>query len=299
MSHLFEVSQCGMSRYHLENDRKFPSSSDNYCVIISCGGVVYWHTFCKVCRLSFLYPKRIRVHFGLCTFIDIICNEGGTGKMGKTFHLWIHRISGFSLSFALILSFLAVVGCSSGGGDGVFFFPQTTTVTVEAGDATLTCADEGDMVACRGIKYAEALRFAPSEMVELAGDINAQSFGNICIQDDGTGSEDCLFLNVFFPKGTQAYDDLPVMFWIHGGALIQGAGSVPGYDVPALVNEGVVVVTINYRLNAFGFLPHPALEDPTGNFGLKDQVKALEWVREYIADFGGDPQNVTIFGESA
>lgn len=219
--------------------------------------------------------------------------------MGKTFHLWIHRISGFSLSFALILSFLAVVGCSSGGGDGVFFFPQTTTVTVEAGDATLTCADEGDMVACRGIKYAEALRFAPSEMVELAGDINAQSFGNICIQDDGTGSEDCLFLNVFFPKGTQAYDDLPVMFWIHGGALIQGAGSVPGYDVPALVNEGVVVVTINYRLNAFGFLPHPALEDPTGNFGLKDQVKALEWVREYIADFGGDPQNVTIFGESA
>ncbi len=218
--------------------------------------------------------------------------------MGKTFHLWIHRISGFSLSFALILSFLAVVGCSSGGGDGVFYFPSETA-TVEAGDAELTCARDGDIIACRGIRYAEALRFAPSEMVELAGDINAQSFGNICIQDDGTGSEDCLFLNVFFPRGTQAGDNLPVMFWIHGGALIQGAGSVPGYDVPALVNEGVVVVTINYRLNAFGFLPHPALEDPTGNFGLKDQVKALEWVREYIADFGGDPQNVTIFGESA
>ncbi len=219
--------------------------------------------------------------------------------MGKTFHSEFHRFRSLLLAFLLALSLSAAVGCSSGGNDGGFFFPQTSTVSVEAADATLTCADEGDMVACRGIKYAEALRFAPSEMVELEGDINARSFGNICIQDDGTGSEDCLFLNVFFPKGTQPYDDLPVMFWIHGGALIQGAGSVPGYDVPALVNEGVIVVTINYRLNAFGFLPHPALEDPTGNFGLKDQVKALEWVREYIADFGGDPQNVTIFGESA
>ena len=218
--------------------------------------------------------------------------------MGKTVQLWVHRISRFSFSFVLILSLIAVMGCSSGGGDGVFFFPSQTA-TVEAGDAELTCARDGDIIACRGIKYAEALRFAPSELVDLTGELDATQFGNICIQDDGTGSEDCLFLNVFFPRGTQPGDNLPVMVWIHGGALIQGAGSVPGYDLPALVNEGVVVVTINYRLNAFGFLPHPALEDPTGNFGLKDQVKALEWVQAYIANFGGNPGNVTIFGESA
>ncbi len=199
----------------------------------------------------------------------------------------------------LSLSLALVLGCSSSD-DDVFL---ERTVEVEAGDATLTCADKGDIVACRGIPYAEPpvgdLRFAQPEPRLLEGNIRATSFGSACIQDDGSGSEDCLFLNVFFPKDTELGDNLPVMVWIHGGALIQGASSVPGYDLPALVKEGVIVVTINYRLNAFGFLPHPALEDPTGNFGLKDQVAALEWVKDYIEDFGGNPDNVTIFGESA
>jgi len=197
------------------------------------------------------------------------------------------------------LSLALVLGCSSSD-DDVFL---ERTVEVEAGDATLTCADKGDIVACRGIPYAEPpvgdLRFAPPAPRLLEGNIRATSFGSACVQDDGSGSEDCLFLNVFFPKDTELGDNLPVMVWIHGGALIQGASSVPGYDLPALVKEGVIVVTINYRLNAFGFLPHPALEDPTGNFGLKDQVAALEWVKDYIEDFGGNPDNVTIFGESA
>ena len=199
----------------------------------------------------------------------------------------------------LSLSLALVLGCSSSD-DDVFL---ERTVEVEAGDATLTCADKGDIVACRGIPYAEPpvgdLRFAPPAPRLLEGNIRATSFGSACVQDDGSGSEDCLFLNVFFPKDTEPGDNLPVMVWIHGGALIQGASSVPGYDLPALVKEGVIVVTINYRLNAFGFLPHPALEDPTGNFGLKDQVAALEWVKDYIEDFGGNPDNVTIFGESA
>ena len=199
----------------------------------------------------------------------------------------------------LSLSLALVLGCSSSD-DDVFL---ERTVEVEAGDATLTCADKGDIVACRGIPYAEPpvgdLRFAQPEPRLLEGNIRATSFGSACVQDDGSGSEDCLFLNVFFPKDTEPGDNLPVMVWIHGGALIQGASSVPGYDLPALVKEGVIVVTINYRLNAFGFLPHPALEDPTGNFGLKDQVAALEWVKDYIEDFGGNPDNVTIFGESA
>ena len=233
--------------------------------------------------------------------------------MSEKFQSGLKRFQNISRLLILALIVSALIGCSSGGDGGFFLFQQSSTSTtgkIHVGDAELTCADEGNMVACRGIKYAEALRFAPSEMVELEGDINARQFGSACVQyadHDGNpltpeivvGSEDCLFLNVFFPAGTTSADNLPVMLWIHGGALIQGAGSVPGYDVPALVNEGVIVVTINYRLNAFGFLPHPALEDPTGNFGLKDQVKALEWVQSYIADFGGDPGNVTIFGESA
>merc|ERR1712032_146315 len=106
-------------------------------------------------------------------------------------------------------------------------------------------------------------------------------------------SEDCLGLNVYAP----ALDEkLPVMVWIHGGALYAGAGSI--YDGEALVNAGpVIVVTINYRLGFLGYIAHPELNET--NFGLLDQVKALEWVRDNIESFGGDPSKVTIFGESA
>ena len=139
-----------------------------------------------------------------------------------------------------------------------------------------------------------------------------------------TMDEDCLFLNVYTPNVT---GDLPVMVWIHGGTLVSltsefqlrrrlpalltcsrdslffslsmvkvsGAGSQ--YPADGLVAEGVVVVTINYRLGFLGFFAHPDLEDT--NFGLLDQVKALEWVQQNIASFGGDPDRVTIFGESA
>ena len=106
-------------------------------------------------------------------------------------------------------------------------------------------------------------------------------------------SEDCLGLNVFAP----ALDEkLPVMVWIHGGALQADAGSL--YPPQAIVKAGdVIVVTINYRLGFLGYFPHPELSE--ANFGLLDQVKALEWVRDNIESFGGDPSNVTVFGESA
>src|SRR5436305_4013978 len=115
-------------------------------------------------------------------------------------------------------------------------------------------------------------------------------------------SEDALFLNVWTP----ALDATrPVMVWIHGGAFQFGAGSTPWYDGTKFAAHGdVVLVTINYRLGPFGFLylaeccDDPALA-PSGNLGLLDQVAALEWVHECIAGFGGDPDNVTIFGESA
>lgn len=208
----------------------------------------------------------------------------------------------FKLAYLLAAFFIALsllAGCGGGGGGGGGSSVYTTTW------ANITCDEsDADMIACKGIPYAEPpegnLRFATPQPKDYTGlAIDATTFGNFCVQNDKSGDEDCLFLNVFMPKGTQPGDNLPVMVWIHGGALIQGASSVPGYDLPALVNEGVIVVTINYRLNAFGFLPHPALEDPTGNFGLKDQVLALQWVQAFIHNFGGDRGNVTIFGESA
>lgn len=113
-------------------------------------------------------------------------------------------------------------------------------------------------------------------------------------------SEDCLSLNIMAPEGSQG---LPVMVWIHGGAHQFGSGGGP-YESPTLVREGVVLVSINYRLGLYGFLAHPELsaEHPSGssgNYGMLDQIAALKWVRAHISKFGGDPNNVTIFGESA
>jgi para-nitrobenzyl esterase len=115
-------------------------------------------------------------------------------------------------------------------------------------------------------------------------------------------SEDCLYLNVFTPAHANPADRYPVLFWIHGGALLVGGSA--GYDPARLVAKGAVVVTTNYRLGMLGFLAHPALsaESPqhaSGNYGLMDQQAALAWVRRNVARFGGDPGNVTIFGESA
>ena len=123
-----------------------------------------------------------------------------------------------------------------------------------------------------------------------------------------TTREDCLYLNVrtpnIVPGGTIKGPPLPVMVWIHGGAHQFGSGDMMYYQSDALPQKGVVLVTINYRLGAFGYMAHPALseDDPrgvSGNYGTLDQIAALEWVKDNIAAYGGDPENVTIFGESA
>ena len=116
-------------------------------------------------------------------------------------------------------------------------------------------------------------------------------------------SEDCLTLNIFAPQAP-AGRKLPVMVWIHGGGFQAGGGAEPRHDGQAFARKGVVLVTINYRLGVFGFLAHPDLtresdRRASGNYGMLDQVAALRWVNENIAAFGGDPANVTIFGESA
>ncbi len=116
-------------------------------------------------------------------------------------------------------------------------------------------------------------------------------------------SEDCLFLNVW-TAAENANEKLPVMVWIHGGGFSGGSGTVPLYGGEELAKKGIVVVTINYRLGILGFLAHPELtaESPdqtSGNYGILDQIAALEWVKKNIASFGGDPDNVTIAGQSA
>jgi len=116
-------------------------------------------------------------------------------------------------------------------------------------------------------------------------------------------SEDCLYLNVWTPQLKPGVH-LPVMVWLHGGSNRIGSGTEPAYDGASLASRGVIVVTVNYRLGVMGFFAHPELtaESPhhsSGNYGLLDQIEALRWVKQYIAQFGGDPENVTLFGESA
>jgi para-nitrobenzyl esterase len=167
----------------------------------------------------------------------------------------------------------------------------------------------GDVDEFRGIPYATPpvgkLRWQPPEApAKWSGTRDASAYGPACEQQvsaDPT-SEDCLTLNIFAPAKATAASNLPVMVWIHGGAFTSGSGR--DFDGSALVQHGVVVVTVNYRLGYFGFLAHPALSaiNPhhvSGNFGLLDQQATFAWVRRNIAGFGGDPKRITIFGESA
>lgn len=189
------------------------------------------------------------------------------------------------------------------------------TVRTAAGEVAGVTAD--GVAAWKGIPYAAPptgpLRWAPPQPASAwRGVREAIAAGPACPQPDrgdggGAGappaqSEDCLTLNVFAPAGAK---NLPVMVWIHGGAFRLGYGGAPIYDGAAFAHQGVILVTINYRLGLLGFFAHPALAaaakpgEPLGNYGLMDQVAALRWVQENIAAFGGDPRNVTAFGESA
>jgi para-nitrobenzyl esterase len=182
----------------------------------------------------------------------------------------------------------------------------------------------GGVAVFKGIPFGAPpvgeLRWKPPQPVAAWQGVRAgDRFGSVCIQphqpqrvpnnrsvdlpDSPAVSEDCLYLNVWTPAAS-AGAKLPVMVWIYGGAYLEGAGSTPYNQGDTLAAKGVVVVTFNYRLGALGFLAHPELtaESPhhaSGNYALTDVLAALQWVQRNIGAFGGNPQNVTIFGESA
>ncbi len=190
-------------------------------------------------------------------------------------------------------------------------------VRTEAGAVEGSTSTDGKIQIFRGIPYAAppvgALRWKePQPVAAWQGVRKATEFGARCMQGnvfgdmvfrDAAPSEDCLYLNVWTPKASSDAK-LPVMVWIYGGGFQAGATSEPRQDGEHLAHKGVVVVSMNYRLGIFGFFSHPDLtkESPhhaSGNYGLQDQAAALQWVRKNIAAFGGDSENVTIFGESA
>lgn len=213
---------------------------------------------------------------------------------------------------AALMAGLALTACgSSGGGDD----PPAALPQVAAPDVTVVKTDKGSV---KGVEAAGGLRFlgipyaapptgerrwkAPEPAAAWTDTRDASKFGGTCPQAGGafggaSTSEDCLYLNVYTPKGDGPF---PVMVWIHGGAFT--AGESNAYDTSKFVEQGVAVVTLNYRLGALGFLAHPALtteQGASGNYGLMDQQAALKWVKSNIAAFKGNPDNITIFGESA
>jgi para-nitrobenzyl esterase len=176
---------------------------------------------------------------------------------------------------------------------------------------------ENGITVFKGIPFAASpvgdLRWRePAPVAAWNGIRRADAFSPICMQrgsypEDAPPepmSEDCLTLNIWVPDGATAGANLPVMVWIYGGGLLNGTASTPLYAGDELARRGVIVVTANYRLGAFGFLAHPELSSESehkvsGNYGLLDQIAALKWVRRNIGAFGGDSENVTVFGQSS
>jgi para-nitrobenzyl esterase len=191
------------------------------------------------------------------------------------------------------------------------------SVTVRVGSGALAGTVADGVASWKGIPYAAPpvgdLRWRePQPVAPWVGVRKADAYAHDCMQEPfpsdaaplGTPpAEDCLYLNVWAPE-KPAPKKLPVMVWIHGGGFVNGGSSPSVYDGSAFARRGVVVVSFNHRLGRFGFFAHPALtkerpQGPLGNYGYLDQIAALHWVQKNAAAFGGDPANVTVFGESA
>src|SRR3954469_21199739 len=216
---------------------------------------------------------------------------------------------------ALRLSFLGAVLAATLLGAHRYAPPR---VTIDTGTLEGAVDSSTGVSVFRGIPYAAppvgALRWRPPQAAARWNGVrSATQLGHNCVQHQPYSdidpfaagvSEDCLYLNVYTNSLDTRANPRPVLVWIHGGGFWAGFGGEERHNGARLAQKGAVVVTLNYRLGAFGFLAHPALaaESPrhaAGNYGLLDQIAALEWVKRNIARFGGDPSRVTIFGESA
>ncbi len=217
--------------------------------------------------------------------------------------------------FLVLLSAFALLACSQ---------KESPVLTIEGGQVQGVATEIPGVTVYRGIPYAapplDDLRWKePQPVVPWEGVLIADTFGHPSYQathypggyftewgygEEKNYSEDCLYLNVWTKAPGETDKKLPVALWIHGGGYREGWGSEPEFDGKEWGNKDVVLVTINYRLGVFGFLTHPELsaESPhgvSGNYGILDQIEALKWIRKNIEQFGGDPDNVTIFGQSA
>jgi para-nitrobenzyl esterase len=261
------------------------------------------------CRFS----RRVELLALLISRI-LLLSAGGSGQK-RIILRWISLLAILSLSFTVSAGFPAP--------------DQDPVVHLASGNVRGKL--QGAVAVFQGVPYAAppvgALRWKePQPVAAWTGVRDATKPSPACVQDvagvghflaplaaayDGrfeiqpvTSSEDCLYLNVWLPEWPSKSSPLPVMVWLHGGSNRVGSGAETAYSGTSLVSHGVIVVTINYRLGVMGFFSHPELTQESahhssGNYGLLDQIAALQWVKENIANFGGDPGNVTVFGESA
>lgn len=216
----------------------------------------------------------------------------------------------------VLLSALALLGCAES--------VENPVLTIEGGQVQGVPADKAGVYVYRGIPYAAAplgdLRWKePQPVTPWQGVLVADKFGHPGYQsvhypggyttewgygDEAPYSEDCLYLNVWTKAPGKTGAKFPVALWIHGGGYREGWGSEPEFDGQEWADKDVVLVSFNYRLGVFGFLTHPELSAESthgvsGNYGILDQIQALKWVQANILQFGGDPDNITIFGQSA
>ena len=221
------------------------------------------------------------------------------------------------------MSFRCLIVCTAlASAQGNTAFSQERIIKISSGAISGKQSDKSHVLSFKGIPFAEPptgdLRWKPPVPVKpWKGVRNGSEFGASCVQrihqeflpwtpeflTHNRISEDCLYLNIWTPTAS-AKANLPVIVFIHGGGFTEGAGDVAVYDGENLVASGLVMVTVNYRVGVFGFLAHPGLtaeseHHTSGDYGLLDQIAALRWVRDNIANFGGDPHRVTIWGQSA